>query len=228
MSRFININNSAAVAFTNRLEKMRKSDLPVVINQTLNDAAFDVKQRTMPTSAKQNFTERNKSFFRSTSRVKKSSGFSINRQFSEVGFIGTGTKAGAVAGLAKQERGGTVAQRDFIPMNPSRTGNSEQKNVRAANRLKKIGNVKSLRGRNHKIKDAFKIGVGGHIVLKDTLFLIKKIARGVIKLTALYSFKSGRSVKVKATHFMQRASIESGRKLDTFFVRNAKKRIKLK
>ena len=218
MSRFININNSAAVAFTNRLEKMRKSDLPVVINQTLNDAAFDVKQRTMPTSAKQNFTERNKSFFRSTSRVKKSSGFSINRQFSEVGFIG----------LAKQERGGTVAQRDFIPMNPSRTGNSEQKNVRAANRLKKIGNVKSLRGRNHKIKDAFKIGVGGHIVLKDTLFLIKKIARGVIKLTALYSFKSGRSVKVKATHFMQRASIESGRKLDTFFVRNAKKRIKLK
>ena len=71
MGNLINIDNRAVVAFTNRLEKMRKSDLPVVINQTLNSVAFDVKQRTMPNSAKSNFVERNKSFFKSSSRVKK-------------------------------------------------------------------------------------------------------------------------------------------------------------
>ena len=174
MGNLINIDNRAVVAFTNRLEKMRKSDLPVVINQTLNSVAFDVKQRTMPNSAKSNFVERNKSFFKSSSRVKKSSGFNINNMKSEVGFIGSGTKAAAVRGLEEQERGGTIGARDFIPMNPSRVGTSENKQVKAANRIKSIRNIDRLRNKKSTVRDAFREGKGAHVVIKDTLFLVKK------------------------------------------------------
>jgi len=228
MGNLINIDNKAVVAFTNRLEKMRKSDLPVVINQTLNSVAFDVKKRTMPNSAKNNFVERNKSFFKSSSRVKKSSGFNITNMQSEVGFIGSGTKKAAVRGLEDQERGGSIGARDFIPMNPARVGTSEQKQVRAGNRLKSIRNIDQLRNKKSTLKDAFRLGAGAHIVLKDTLFLIKKVARGNVKLTALYSFKKGRSVKVQATHFMADASKDSARRLDRLFIENAKRRIKIK
>ena len=40
----LNINSDAVVKFTNKLEKMKKFDLPIAIRVTLNDAAFDVKQ----------------------------------------------------------------------------------------------------------------------------------------------------------------------------------------
>lgn len=67
---------------------------------------------------------------------------------SEVGFIGSGTKAAAVRGLEEQERGGTIGARDFIPMNPSRVGTSENKQVKAANRIKSIRNIDRLRNKN--------------------------------------------------------------------------------
>lgn len=224
----ININTDAVVKFTNRLEKMRKSDLPVVINQTLNSAAFDVKTRTMPKAASAEFTQRNKTFFKASSRVEKSSGFNIKSMKSTVGFIGTGTKKGAVRGLEAQERGGTIDNRDFVPMNPSRVSNAENKNVRKKNRISSIRNIDKLKNKKSNLRDAFRSGAGSHVVIKNTLFLVKKISKGVLKLSALYSFKKGRSVKIKATHFMIEASLESGQKLDRFFIENAKRRIKLK
>ena len=51
---------------------------------------------------------------------------------------------------------------------------------------------------------------------------------GKVKLSALYSFKKGRSVKVQATHFMEEASNQSARKIDNLFIENAKRRIKIK
>ena len=241
----INIDNSKVVSFTNRLEKMRKSDLPVVINQTLNDAAFDVKQVTMPRSVKQNFTERNKSFFRSVSRVKKSSGFSINAMKSEVGFIGSGSKEEAVKGLEKQERGGTIGKRSFIANNEARTGKSIDRNVVGKNRLSKVKFIDARKSKGNTKKQkwmaaAFKsketgIAVLGNHVGKTgarTVSRIRSIKRtkdGIkIKRTILYSYKEGRKVKVKSTNFMKRASNESGLKIDNFFIKNAKKRIKLK
>jgi hypothetical protein len=241
----INIDNSKVVAFTNKLEKMRKSDLPVVINQTLNDAAFDVKTRSMPKSVKSTFTERNKSFFRSVSRVKKSSGFNINNQKSQVGFIGSGSKKEAVKGLEDQERGGTIQDRGFIANDEARTGKSNSRQVSAKNRLGKVKFIDARKSKGNTKKQkwmaaAFKSKETGVAVLGNhigkggarTVSRIRSIKRtkgGIkIKRTILYSYKEGRKIKVKATHFMRRASNESGLKIDNFFIKNAKKRIKLK
>lgn len=240
----INIDNKAVVKFTNKLEKMRRSDLPVVINQTLNNAAFDVKTKTMPRVAKAEFIERNKTFFRSTSRVQKSSGFNINNMKSEVGFEGAGTKKDAVRDLHEQEHGGNL-DREFTPMEEGRVSNTDQKQVRAKNRLKKVKYIdaRKSKGRTKKQKwvaAAFKsketgIAVLGNHVGKtgartvSRIRTIKKIGGKVfIERTVLYSKKKGRTVKINATHFMKRASNESGLKIDRFFIENAKKRIKLR
>jgi hypothetical protein len=240
----INIDNSAVVSFTNRLEKMRKYDLPVVINQTLNNAAFDVKTKTMPSNASKEFTQRNKTFFRSTSKVKKSSGFNIKKMKSEVGFIGSGTKKGAVDDLEQQERGGSI-ERSFTPMKESRVGKTDLRQVKSANRLSKIKfiDARKSKGKTKKQKfvaAAYKsketgISVLGNKVGKTGARTVSKIrsikkVRGklVIKRTVLYSFKEGRKVKIKSTNFMKKSSNESGGKLNKFFIENAKKRIKLK
>jgi len=241
----INIDNNAVVKFTNKLEQMRKHDLPVVINQTLNDTAFDVKIRTMPKHASGVFTERNKTFFRSTSRVKKSSGFNINNQQSEVGFIGTGTKKDSVEGLKEQEHGGTIGNRSFIATDGARVGKSNEKQVRAANRLKKIDFIDARKSKGRTKKQKFVaaaiksketgIPVLGNHVGKGGTRTVSRIRRvtksgGKIKIarTVLYSYKKGRKVNIKPTHFMKRASLESNLKMDNFFIKNAKKRIKIK
>ena len=141
----VNINTDALVSFTNRLEKMRKYDLPVVINQTLNDAAYDVKSVTMPQLVSSEFDQRNKTFFKSTSQYERSKGFNINSQRSIVGFKGKDTKAGAVRDLEQQERGGSIPQRDFIALNPARTSKSFNKNVKAKNRISNIQGIKKLK-----------------------------------------------------------------------------------
>ncbi|MBL4809315.1 MAG: hypothetical protein JKY43_04565, partial [Phycisphaerales bacterium] len=46
-----NVNTDAVVSLTNKLEKLHKSAFPVAVRGTLNSAAFDVKQKSMPAFA---------------------------------------------------------------------------------------------------------------------------------------------------------------------------------
>ena len=215
----INIDNSKVVSFTNRLEKMRKYGLPVVINQTLNDAAKDVKFNTMPKSAASNFTQRNKTFFSATSSYERSTGFNINAMKSVVGFK---------AKKDTQERGGTIGNRDFLALNTSRTSNSLSKNVKKNSRIGTIRNIDKLKAKKVTIREAFKTPVGEHVIIKGTLFLVTEHKKRGVELKPMYDYEKNRKVKVKSTNFMKRASNESGLKIDNFFIKNAKKRIKLK
>ena len=66
----LNINSDAVVKFTNTLEKLHKSGLPVAIRESLNNAAFDVKKRTMPKAAGDTFKERSKMLGRLSHHLK--------------------------------------------------------------------------------------------------------------------------------------------------------------
>ena len=44
-----------------------------------------------------------------------------------------------------------------------------------------------------------------------------------ISRTPIYSIKKGRAVSVSPTNFMKRASMETGKKLDSFFIKQAQK-----
>jgi hypothetical protein len=238
----LDVNTDALVSFTNTLEKLSENDVPRVVAKTLNSAALDVKQKTMPASARRTFTNRSKNFFKSHSQVefaKRSS--NINNIKSTVGFtdkkIPTSQNKFAVKELEQQEYGGSIKKRSFIPLNRSRVGGSYNRNVAKRNRL---GNIKFVKARQAQgvnegqrfIKSVMHAGRGGHVLSeKGILFRVNSVRRtkgGALKLTALYSFKKSRTVRVHNTNFMRYASERSSEKLDDLFIKEAKKQIEFR
>lgn len=228
----LNINSKAAVTFTNTLEKMRRSALPLAIRNTLNSAAFDVKKNTMPKSADKNFVLRAPNFFKANSSVQMARGWDLDKMQSVVGFIGKGTSDKAVKDLEQQEYGGTIKDRSFIPLAQAR-GGSDEKTVRPRFRLssvKKVINANTMEGKTpqQKFHAAIKkAGEGGYVIgsnEKQTLFKVEKIFPKV-RLKPLYSYKKNRSVQVGGTRFMRDASLESGNKMDVYYAKEARKQI---
>lgn len=236
----LNINSDAAVKFTNTLEKLHKSALPNAIRSTLNSAAFDVKQNTMPAKAKSEFVNRSPNFFKANSRVEMAKGWDVSQMKSIVGFTENGLQGGnnyAVKDLEQQEYGGTIKSKSFIPTDEARSSGSNAKPVRPVNRLSNVKNVVKAGKKGAKksdfVKSAIHAGVGGHVIgnfIKKKLFRIDSIkkSRGAIKIrkTAIYSFEEGRSVQVKATGFMRSASIQSANKMEMFYAIEAGKQVK--
>lgn len=235
----LNINNDEVVKFTNKLEKMHRSALPVAIRGALNNAAFDVKTNTMPKNAADNFVSRQANFFKANSRVSMASGFDVNNMEAVVGFVSTSLKGGnnyAVKDLEQQEYGGTIRGKSFIPLRSARSSSSDNKAVRPSNRIsniRKIVNARNAKGVNDKqkfVKSVLFAGVGGHVLgdIKGKQILwrvnsLNKTSGGNFKLTALYSYENGRSVKVSNRGFMRESSVQSGKKIDSYFIAQAEK-----
>lgn len=243
MAAVLDINSDACVVFANKLEKISRSALPSAIRNTLNTTAFNVKTVTMPKEAKSTFTERKPNFFKANSKVVKASGFNVQSMKATVGFVPLKGDNKAVDELEQQEHGGTIDNREFIPMKGARQGGSDDKQVKANFRLnamrgKKVINAEKVRFKNGKgsqkqkfIRAAFrakKEGGANAFVLgnkwgggKQTLSRIDKVSRGngtiSIKRTPLYTFQPNRKIKVARTNFMKRASLESGLQLDKNF-----------
>lgn len=231
----LNINSDAVVRHTNTLEKMHRSALPNAIRGTLNSAALDVKQNTMPRSAASEFTQRAPNFFRANSKVDFAKGWDVDSMRSTVGFIGkTSNKSDqAVDDLEAQEYGGKIESRAFIAMDIARAGGSDTK-VRPSNRIGKIKNVvnsNTMAGKSPKssfILAAMKAGKGGFVIgntPKKTLWKIESINGRLIKKKPLFSYEKGRKVRVSQTGFMRSASMESGNKMDRIFYKEAQKQI---
>jgi hypothetical protein len=124
-------------------------------------------------------------------------------------------------------------------MDSARVGKSNSKNVQKQNRFSTMPNVvdaRKAKGKNPKqkfVKSLIHAGVGGLVLSEhkgsETLWRVNSLNRdskGRFKLTAIYSFKKGRSVKITATHFMKKSSLKSAQKLDQFYVIEAEKQIK--
>lgn len=230
----LNINTDAVVRFTAKLEKLHRSDLPIAIRNSLNNAAFDVKKNTMPELAKSNFEHRRENFFKATSKVQMAQGFDIKSMKAMVGFVGNQQ---AVQDLEQQEHGGRIGGRSFISMDSARTGKSKSRSVRPMNQISKIKNIVNTRkskGATDAIRFASSVrvaGVGGYVLAdykgKRILWRINSLQRTAAgyKLTALYSFDQGRDVSVSPTHFMQTASLKSAKNLEKYYIAQAKIRV---
>lgn len=232
---FIDIDSSAVVIHTNRLEKISKYGLPYAIRNTLNSAAFDVKTNTMPRSAAHEFTQRVPNFFKANSRVDLARGNDIRLMKATVGFIPNNSNGAdqAVSDLEQQEYGGTIGGRSFIPMTTARGGNQD-KPVRPSNRIskvKKIINSNTISGKTpaqqfrHAVSMA---GIGGYVIgnnQKKTLFKVVSLKEDGFKVRPLFSYKESRKVKVAGTGFMRDASVESGKKLEEIYIMEANRQI---
>lgn len=241
----LNIDSKAVVTYTNTLEKMHRSALPVAIRGALNAAAFDVKKNTMPKEANI-FVKRNPTFFKSTSKVQPATGFDIKSMKSVVGFMpqsGAKESGGATEDLKQQEDSGKIEHRAFIPLAGARSGGNYNRRVSNKMRMSviksKIVDAKKSKARTKAgqfFSSAIHAGVGGFVLSswrngKGSRMLmridgISKTATGnKVKYKHVYSVKGGRDVQVKATHFMSKASNESANKIEAAYIKEAKKQI---
>lgn len=239
----LDINMDAAVAHTARLERMPRSALPIAVRNTLNNVVFDIKQRTMPARADAEFINRRANFFKANSRVEMAKGFDIGSMNATVGFRPLGGTNRAVDDLEQQEHGGDIGGRSFIPLKTARSGNSWAKNVRRNLRISDIANrivdAEDSKGDSRKerfIRAAIHAGRGGFVLGNyengqgnRILYHVRSITRVkgnmVPKLVAIYAVQAGRKVRPKATHFMETATLQSAKKLESYYIENAEKQI---
>ena len=245
MNVYLNVNTKELVKLTNKLEQIGRAELPIAIRGTLNRAAFDAKQVTMPASAESHFVRRNPNFFKANSRVEMAQGLQVSSMRSIVGFTPSSAKYNnkAVRELEEQEYGGRVENRAFVPAEASRVG-SNATPVRPKNRLRSIGKnienkavkVSEMTGANRRtkfIKAAVKAGRGGYVIagLRKTMLyridsISRKFGRTFIKQTPIYSYQAGRSVRIEKTKFMREATINSAKKINRFYAEEAERRFK--
>ncbi len=234
----LNINTDALVVFTNKLEKLHKSAFPSAVRNALNSTAFDVKKNTLQKEASKQFINRAPTFFKAFSKVQMAQGFNVNTMAATVGMVSQGLKGGnnyAVKDLEQQEDGGKISGRSFIPLPPAR-GGSEARPVRPANRLsaiKRIINARNSKGKNEKekfIRAAVTAGSGGYVLGNtkpvilwriNSIKYLKSKRKTVINKTPLYTYDDGRSVRVDATKFFKRSSLESAKKMEKYYIEAA-------
>lgn len=245
----LDIDNSALRGHTKAMQDLHRSVVPNSVRGSLNRAALDVKQVTMPKTSK-TFKHRAPTFFKATSKVSFATGYDISQMRSTVGFVPQGSdkeKGGATKDLEQQEHGGVINKRTFIPLKAARTGKSDNKQVSEANRLTSIldNDAKVVDAEDSKAKtqqgrffsSARHVGKGGYVIGNKLtnkgskiLFRINKIVRKnkntEVYSTALYTVKSKRDVRIKSTRFMEKATWQSGKKLERFYIEEAEKQVK--
>jgi hypothetical protein len=235
----LSVDNREVRNYSNRLRQMHRSNFPIVVRQTLNDLAFDVKKNTLLPSADKAFILRNPTFFKKFSGVQKASGFEINRMKSEVGI--NSSNSVAARQLTQQEYGGRIPKRSMIYMDQARVGKSKSKMVRKANYIgtKKIVRGQPDRQRSQKsqfVADAYIAKRYGLFLLTDnTLFDVNDIKFGkgkarkvFVRLTPIADYEKNRSVSVSSTYFLKKASQITYQKQTSFFIKNAKRRLEKK
>jgi len=246
MSSFrVDINNSEMVAYTNKLEKLHKSALPLAIRGTLNDMAFAMKKTELEKVTRGTFEERQKNFFKANSRVEAATGFNVKRMVSEIGMVSSGLHSPstnyAVKDLEQQEEGGTIKGRSFKPLPAARKNGSG--NVRPNSRISQIlrsGNIVDLRDSKgaewsqRAIRSAVHAGVGGFVLAASSkggvLWRIKSIKRigrdTVFTKEKLFSFKKSGVAKVRSTHFMRTAAENTVKMVEAVYKIQAEKQIR--
>lgn len=234
----LDINTDEIVIHANRLEKMSRTALPNAVRGTLNSLAFDVKKTTMPKQVDKDFTNRKKNFFKSRSNVDMARGSNINSMQSLVGFIPNSDRSDqSVQNLEQQERGGAIKKRDFVPTNEARTNKSNTRIVSRRNQLrniKRISKVSEAKGKNKGerfIKTVVHAGKGGVVMTENSLLRVKSLKRlksgkWKFRIERIYDFQENRSVKVRATHFMEKSTKTTMKKEFDFFEKQADREFK--
>lgn len=245
----INVNSDELKAFTKRLETLPRSAFPSAVRATLNGAAFDVKKRTLPQTAKDTFKQRQPNFFKANSTVDKATGFNVSAMEATVGMyenkLDKKKDNYAVKDLEQQEYGGTIKGRSFIGMKKARKGGKgmikydqfgmdevldNSRFVNARKNRSKSDKQKFIRSAIFaKMKHGNQAFVLGNVNSKGnrTLFRIDVIGsrrkghKLFIKGTPLFTFRKGNKVNAKATHFMEKAAKETTLVMDKIFIKEA-------
>lgn len=238
------INTEAAIKYSADLERLHRSALPSAVRNTLNNAAFETKKQ-LPMVASRLFITRQKSFFRRFSTVDKASGFNINSMRSIVG-INASVDAEIAKNLESQEFGGAVQGNKLVPHNHARTSKSLNKRVAARNRFNRVkihDASRAYRAHRGTKKSKFIAAVmstaksgKNHMMIKNgnrgMVYEVTSVSQNVrtgkvnFKIKKLYSVRSNKTHRVKASGFMMKSSKIASSKINDFYRENAEFQIK--
>lgn len=210
MSFQLKIDTSELKQLARKLQSVHKSALPIAVRGSLNDAAFDMKQNTMPSKFNDQFTIRKPSFLKAHSTVVKSNNtFDVNKMQSECGIIKGKSKAGD--DLKIQEFGGEIKGKGIVPKAAVRISQDIKKLVSKTYYYTKFKSVKKGQVQRNKKKT----------IIKTDKALIQYEAGG--KFTLLYSLVN--SKKYQKREFVKPAGLLSSKKLPEFFIAQAKRQV---
>jgi len=222
-----NVNTDEVVKLSNKLEKLHKSALPIAVRGTLNDVAFEAKQKFVEKEFNKQFIIRKRNFIKAHTIVNKSiNTFNVNQMQSEMGVIKGKSQAGDE--LDVQEFGGVIKKREFIPMNPSRASKSPSKLISKRFYLQNIKAKKDkpIFKNQDFIRAAFKVGKNGFLLFENILIQIRNITKKnglFIKMEPLYSYEKGRSITLKKSPFIEPSGLKASKNMNNIFYENAQK-----
>lgn len=230
----MNVNTSASIILTSKLERLNRSAFPSAVRSTLNDASFEMKQKNILESARLNMKVKNPTFFRKYTGVKRATGFNVGGMYSEVGFSKSNEiKAKkALEGMESNEVGGSDDDGGMY-IGKSRTGKGlVKKNARfdKSNLAKGYKNAKKGGKSNMMRLVASQLeGKPVFINTKNGRFLVKvkSITSGMknkkvnIKLDFLMRHRKTHTAHAKATHFNKEAAIKTSKQIEVFYAKNA-------
>lgn len=236
---FINVNTDALVDYTRKLEQLNRTAFPYAVQNTLNDAAFDMKRNTLPASARQHFITRSATFFKAFSGVQKATGKNVNRMQARVGMSDNGKQSArsAVRNLALQEAGGVIRSGASY-LSATRSGNNA-KRVTRSNYFEKSRVLGGPFKKNFKSSSArfvasayaaLKTGKRMYINTESGRYLmavtsIKRLRNEQIKVHSklLMEDRSDHPANIKPTHFVRDAAAATSRKIPGFYVKQAER-----
>lgn len=234
MAKTVSINNDNIRRYMKALSSLHKSALPNVVRFTLNDIAFDVRNRHIEKSADKLFIRRQKNLFKKLTIIKKATGYLVSNMFSEVGLL----KNEFTDSLKRQEIGGVIPNRNVIPSIGVRPGRNIKKKI---SRPKYVSNLDILSPVDEDKKDLFfktafiSKKENKPLLYKKRLYKVKSFKRPKAKriknkktkveLIPLYTMDKGKSVTVKKNPFLENAVEKAMQTSTLVFHSNMQKQI---
>ena len=227
----LNVNSSAVIAFTDRLERLNSRAFPSAVRATLSDAAFEMKKSNILESAKRNMKVKAPNFFKANTGVQRAVFSSkIENMKATVGFMNkegrTADKA-VTQGMIANEIGGNDDD-GMKYYGKTRTPRGLVKKKQYYDVLKKdidddtSGNFvrKMFRAKknNKLVKTMTKHGQAIFRVKS-----IKKLKKGKVKINTdlLMMDRTVKTAKTNATHFNREAAQKTSKQMEGFYRKNA-------
>jgi hypothetical protein len=235
----LDVNTSATIELTAKLEKLHKSAFPSAVRNTLNRVAFETKKE-IPNQASKTFTTRQKTFFKRMSIVEQASGFNVRTMASMVGIDASKDKRLA-ENLAAQETGGTVKGRKITPHDDARVSKSFKKPVSRKNyvtRVRAHDGTRAFKSHRGSRKSKFIAAVmstaesgKNHMMLmtgnKGLIYEVTSVRQNIknrkvrFKIKKLYNVRKKDTHKVSSNHFIKKSVSLSMKQIPKYYKENA-------
>lgn len=223
-------NTAQIQKLANQLEKMGKSQFPVTVRQTLNSAAFGMKNKKgLPKEFDSRFEKRPKtSVIILASKAIAAKGFDVKTMKSTLAVVDVKNSRGVSKDIAKQETGKSIRQ-SFVALPQARVSGSWNRQVQSKYRWEKVKARVNPRIRTDKRKfkkEAYYAKkTGKFIYYKDFIVEVTDITKGNVKLKFLYK-KLDKRYNPEHKGFMKKAGLDQVTKMNKYFIGHAIKKMK--